>query len=209
MKISHLNILSIILLHVLFFSLGLTAAIAYSTSGYKWNGTSASYYISSTFAASFRTAMQASDAAWDAAGSKFRFKYLGTTTRNPNTFSSYSLDGFSNIGYFNNGNTGIIATTRGGVTNLTDKIISERDTTLNTYYGFTTVGAAGSYDVQNIMTHEFGHWLKLLDLSSVWGPSFCTLAMESTMCGTTVPGETRKRTLEGDDKAGIKNIYGI
>lgn len=208
MKLFHFKISLLVLMHLFFFSLGASVACAYSYSGFKWGSTSASYSINSTFAASFRTAMQSSDASWDAAGSKFRFTYLGTTTRNPNTFS-YSLDAHSDIGYSNVGNNSIIAMTAGGVTTPGGTTISERDTTLNTYYGFTTVGASGSYDVQNIVTHEFGHWLKLSDLSSVLSPSWCSFSFESTMCGSTSVNETRKRSLETDDKDGIKFIYGV
>src|SRR5690606_26423626 len=118
-------------------------------------------------------------------------------------------DGYSDIGYTSAGNNGIIAFTAGGVTTPGGSTISERDTTLNTYYGFTTVGTAGSYDVQNIMTHEFGHWLKLNDLTSGFSPSWCSFSFESTMCGVAYPNETQKRSLEGDDKDGIKFIYGI
>ncbi len=79
---------------------------------------------------------------------------------------------------------------------------------INTYDDFTTTGSEGKYDVQNVMTHEFGHWLKLLDLSSWFAPSNCEAWNESTMCGHIPPDETRKRTLEEDDKAGIKALYG-
>ncbi len=206
MKILHFRIP--ILVSLLVFTFGVMRVGAYSYSGIKWGGTSASYSINNAFAASFRTAMQAADAAWDAAGSVFRFNYLGTTTRNPNTFS-YSLDGHSDIGYVNQGNNGIVAQTAGGVTTPGGTTISERDTTFNIYYGLTTVGASGSYDVQNVMTHEFGHWLKLLDVSSSLSPTWCGFSFESTMCNVTTPNETRKRSLEGDDKNGIKFIYGV
>ncbi len=205
MKVAYVKTMLFVLLCVLVFSFGSAVTLAYSLSGIKWAGTSVSYRINSAFAASFRTAMQAADAAWDAAGSKFRFNYVGTTTRNPNVFS-YSTDGYSDIGYFNAGNNGIIAATLGGVTGST---ITERDTTLNIYYGFTTVGALGSYDVQNIVTHEYGHWLKLLDVTSGLGPSWCSFSWESTMCAYASPNETNKRSLEGDDKNGIKAIYGV
>lgn len=135
----------------------------------------------------------------------FRLNYAGTTARNPNVWSGYALDTYSDIGYYNNGATLVVATTTGGISGTT---LTERDTTLNTYYGFTTTGTAGSYDVQNILAHEFGHWLKLSDLSSGGYPSFCGIAVESTMCGSVYTSETRKRSLSSDDKAGIVAIYG-
>lgn len=149
----------------------------------------------------------------DNAGSKFRFHYKGTTNRNPNVWSvNYGADGFNDIGFYNNGDSGIIAETK-IIYNPSTLNISETDTTLNVYHGFTTVGAAGMYDVQNTMTHEFGHWLFLKDIHSIYSsPSWCEDPIyngESTMCVNLWAEETRNRTLEIDDKNGIKAIYGI
>lgn len=206
MRISYFRILSLVSLHLLIFSLSATLASAYIYSGYKWSGTSASYRINSAFAASFITAMKSADATWDAAGSKFRLNYSGTTSRNPNIYSSsYTADGYSDIGYSNAGSTFTLALTWGASSGT---IMSERDTTFNTYYNFTTTGAAGKYDVQDVMTHEFGHWLNLIDLSSSGYPSFCGFSMEDTLCDSIGPEETRKRSLSTDDKNGIISIYG-
>lgn len=208
MKISTASkITLLVLLHILVFSISATIAYAYSYSGYKWGVNSVSYRVNNAFAVSFRSAIIASDLSWDQAGSKFRFSYAGTTTRNPNVFSGYSSDGYSDVGYYNAGYAdGTIAITNGY---RIGSRITERDTTLNTYYPLTTVGADDSYDVQNIMTHELGHWLKLSDVSSGFSPSWCSFSWESTMCYTAAPEETNKRSLETDDKDGIKAIYGI
>jgi hypothetical protein len=198
----------IALLHVTVFALSFGIASAYSYAGFKWAGTSANYYINSAFAPSFRTAMQAADAAWDNAGSKFRFYYQGTTSRNPNVWS-HTPDGYNDIGFHYKGNTGIVVLA-GVISKLNGTTIIETDTTFNTSNSFTTIGSAGMYDVQNVMTHEFGHWLKLNDLSSGWSPSWCGISSwEATMCSVIYPNETNKRSLEGDDKAGIKFIHGI
>jgi hypothetical protein len=210
MKTSYLKVIFLIMLYVLVFSFGTAVAWAYLLSGYKWGGTSAGYYVNNAFAASFLTAMQTSDASWDAAGSKFRFNYVGRTTRNPDAFvMPFVSDGYSDIGYANKGDNGYMAATNGKTTVVGGYVISERDTTFNTYYNFTTVGAPNSYDVQNTMTHEFGHWLKLLDIFITGSPSYCESSGESTMCGYTSFNETRKRSLETDDKNGIKAIYGV
>lgn len=195
------KILIIFVLHVGAMLVGSVGAWAYSWSpAVKWSGTSVSYNISSTFAASFHTAMKSADATWDKAGSKFRFNYSATTTRAP------ACDGYNDILPFNQGNTGKMAVTSIVYSGST---ISESDTIFNTYYNFTTVAAAGSYDVQNIMTHEFGHWLWLNDVSSPISPSWCLWASEATMCAYGTANETRKRTLSTDDTDGIKAIYGI
>jgi hypothetical protein len=180
---------------------------AYSASGYSWSSDTTSYYVNNVFASSFRTAFKAADATWDAAGSVFRFTYAGTTSRNPNVnSSSYSRDGYNDIAYYNGGATGYTAATRVSVSGTT---IIEVDTTQNIYYGHTTVGAAGSYDVQDEMTHEFGHWLNLSDLTSSSSPSYCGTSSLSTMCGAAASiGDTNRRSLRTDDKNGIKAIYG-
>lgn len=56
-------------------------------------------------------------------------------------------------------------------------------------------------DLQNIATHEFGHGVGLADLyEDQWS--------EQTMYGYATYGETKKRTLESGDIAGIQTLYG-
>ena len=55
-------------------------------------------------------------------------------------------------------------------------------------------------DVQNIATHELGHALPLLDLYG--GPD-----SGKTMYGYAEQGETSKRSLAAEDKAGISYLY--
>ena len=63
-----------------------------------------------------------------------------------------------------------------------------------------TDGSAGKMDVQNLATHELGHSQRLLDL-------YGTADAEKTMYGCSSTGETKKRTLEAEDIAGIQYIY--
>lgn len=58
----------------------------------------------------------------------------------------------------------------------------------------------GSWDVQNIATHELGHASGLGDL-------YTLAAAEQTMYGYASPGETKKRSLESGDIAGIRALY--
>ncbi|MFC1993031.1 hypothetical protein ACFLV3_04405 [Chloroflexota bacterium] len=96
------------------------------------------------------------------------------------------------------------------------KLIVDCDTALNTDSFFawtqTDIGTADpdsqilydtpAYDVdlQNIMTHEAGHWLQLDDL-------YYDAAAEQTMYGLADEGELKKRSLESGDIDGVQKIY--
>ena len=67
-------------------------------------------------------------------------------------------------------------------------------------WGDATVNAA-LMDVQNIATHELGHGFGLADLYDEQSAGL-------TMYGYGVAGETKKRTLEAGDIAGIQALYG-
>ena len=56
-------------------------------------------------------------------------------------------------------------------------------------------------DLQNIATHEFGHGVGLADL-------YDDQCFEQTMYGYATYGETKKRTLNTGDIAGIQALYG-
>jgi hypothetical protein len=62
-------------------------------------------------------------------------------------------------------------------------------------------GDPNSYDVQDIATHEAGHWLMLGDL-------YNKPAANETMYGIGAKGELKKRTLESGDIVGLQVIYG-
>jgi len=72
----------------------------------------------------------------------------------------------------------------------------------NFYWGDATVDSE-CMDLQNIATHELGHALGLADLYDTTAP-----VPEQTMYGYASTGETKKRTLEDGDKAGITVLYG-
>ena len=56
-------------------------------------------------------------------------------------------------------------------------------------------------DLQNIATHEFGHGVGLADL-------YDDSCSEETMYGYSTEGETKKRSLNDGDIAGIQELYG-
>lgn len=57
----------------------------------------------------------------------------------------------------------------------------------------------GHYDVQDIMTHEAGHWLML-------GELYTKAASEQTMYGYGSTGELKARSLESGYTAGLRKI---
>jgi hypothetical protein len=58
---------------------------------------------------------------------------------------------------------------------------------------------ADAYDVQNIGTHEFGHWAALEDLHS-------TAEHDLTIHGYGAGGELKKRTLGTGDISGASAV---
>ena len=82
------------------------------------------------------------------------------------------------------------------------KSIVEADTVFNSGAGFSwsTSGMSGAYDVQNIGTHEFGHWLQLGDL-------YKSQDAQLTMYGYGSLGETQKQTLGYGDILGAQKLY--
>ncbi len=83
-------------------------------------------------------------------------------------------------------------------------IIIDVETIFNSNLEWSTTGNPAPYqsDVQDVATHELGHWLALGDTN---GPG----DTEKTMYGTGETGITKRRTLEQDDKNGIIHIYGV
>lgn len=64
---------------------------------------------------------------------------------------------------------------------------------------WTVSGEAGKADLQNMMSHEIGHAL---------GLDHTTVDETAAMFGSSSSGETTKRTLKWDDKAGANYLYG-
>lgn len=85
--------------------------------------------------------------------------------------------------------------------------VAEVDTVYNSRYNWSytpyNVGACGntnSYDLQNIATHENGHWFGLDD-------QYDAVYVDNTMYGYGDLGELKKDTLTTGDKAGLSAIY--
>jgi hypothetical protein len=77
----------------------------------------------------------------------------------------------------------------------------------NNTWPSSQISNAYDVDVQNIMTHEAGHWLVLGDIY-VTTPSYDPETDPYlTMWGTAPQNELQKRSLEAGDVAGIQAIY--
>jgi hypothetical protein len=79
--------------------------------------------------------------------------------------------------------------------------IAEVDMKLNTKYAWSLDGEEKKMDIQNIVTHEFGHWAGLDDL---YNPEDAFL----TMYGYSGYAVTYQQTLGLGDQLGIRAVYG-
>ncbi|MBV6343009.1 matrixin family metalloprotease [Candidatus Magnetobacterium casense] len=83
-----------------------------------------------------------------------------------------------------------------------NRVLSEWDQVYDqTDFDWSLAGETLKMDFDDIATHELGHSVGLSDLYN----SQCG---EQTMYGYATEGETKKRTLETGDKAGVRALYG-
>jgi hypothetical protein len=138
------------------------------------------------------TAISTSADTWDKETNATVFSYMGTTSRSAGKYDGYNVVAWGSYQF------GVIAVTY--IWYSGDKII-ETDTRMNTWFKWSLTGEARKMDVQNIMTHEFGHWCGLDDLyddADYW----------LTMYGYADYGETYKQTLGLGDILGLQKVYG-
>jgi len=159
----------------------------YSTANY-WINPSNKYGFSRD---AVMTAITTSADTWDMETSATVFSYQTTTSRSAGKYDGYNVVSWGSY------RAGVIAVTyiwyRGSQ-------IIETDTRMNTLYGWSLSGEAGKFDVQNIMTHEFGHWAGLADL-------YDDVDYWLTMYGYADYGEIYKRTLGLGDMLGLQAVY--
>ena len=129
---------------------------------------------------------------WDVETAYQVFSYKGTTSRIAGTY-----DGFNVISW-GTYSAGVVAVTMSWVKG---KRVLEVDCLMNTYYGWSLTGEANKMDVQNIMTHELGHFCGIADL-------YNNVDYWLTMYGYADFGETYKRTLGLGDIRGLEAFYG-
>ncbi len=164
----------------------------YGTDGGKWATSSATYKIGDTIPEGWAASIDASAATWNAAGAGFQ---LVNDSASVNELSYKDLVASYGSSY---SNTFAVTTTwsRASTGRITKATIE-----VGTKWPWSTSGEARMADVQNILTHEFGHWMRLLD---IYSPSACA---DVTMWGSASYGETKKRTLEQADIDGFLSLY--
>lgn len=162
----------------------------YTTAGY-WINPANTYGISDFDVVN---AIQTSANTWDVETNYEVFSYNGTTTNLAGTYDGYNVVSWGNYSQAN-----VIAVTFIWYTRGTR--ILETDTLMNVYFAWSLSGETGKMDVQNIMTHELGHWCGLNDLYS--GKDYWL-----TMYGYANYGETYKQTLGLGDILGLQKVYG-
>lgn len=165
-----------------------TAAAAdagcYLLLGPKWVDSQATYKFSSTIPASWQTALTNSATTWNGGGTIFAFK---ADAASANELVLGAVSG-----------AGTLASTR--VEYDSAMRLRRFTMTFSNAVSWTATGEAGKYDVQSVATHELGHALGL----NHPGAAGCS---EQTMWATGAASETKKRTLENGDKAGLGALY--
>jgi len=177
--------------------------LAYKYSGIHWPSPVMEYYINQWISSTWVWPLKAGALTWTNAGSNFAFVYKGRIAK----WVSWTEDSIDNINVIVRGALDPVQYPNVLALNHVwyytgSKEIIDSDIIFNSNYAWTVQGAAWGYDVQNIATHELGHSLQLDDL-------YWDYQSEKTMYGYAAKGETKKRTLTWDDRAGIKFIYGV
>jgi hypothetical protein len=188
----------------------------YKYSGIHWaTPSSVGYYVNTSSLPSGISADAIQDAftTWDSASDPYAVSYLGSTTSLPDNLDGENVVGWKDITDYPRA----IAVTYMWYYTLSKELI-EVDTALNSnsVFKWWQISVSGDpdgakwpkawkseaydVDVQNIMTHEAGHWLVLGDL-------YNKPASTQTMYGISPEFELLKRSLESGDKAGIQEIY--
>ena len=170
----------------------------YKLLGFKWY-TTANYWINPSnkyrlSTSGVVTAITTSAQTWDQETSFAVFSYQGTTSRSAGRYDGYNVVAWGNY------RSNVIAVTYIWYTTRNKQIV-ETDTIMNAFFAWSLSGEARKMDVQNIMTHELGHWCGLADLYSdadYW----------LTMYGYGNYGETYKQTLGLGDINGVQAVYG-
>jgi len=138
---------------------------------------------------------------WTVADPNEKFNYDGSTTAVASKYDGINTISWSRL------NSQAIAITYSWY-NASTKELTEVDTVYNTKYqwSYTTYtgsndcsGVAGTYDLQDLATHEFGHWVGLDDL-------YNQADKDLTMYGYADTQELKKGSLGNGDIMGVRAV---
>ena len=82
----------------------------------------------------------------------------------------------------------------------TSKLVADVDTIMNKKFPWSLACTTDSYNAEDILIHELGHWFGLKD---EYGSAF----VHNTMFGYGSKAEIKKTTLANGDKVGVDAIY--
>ncbi len=167
--------------------------------------------------------LQAGFAAWqEAPRTNFRFLPDWTISNATADFDPAVENGYNVISpvltdesNYDSGFTGAVAITWTGFYNASSKHFREADIIFNTKdYTFSAGDpVTADFDIHDILTHEAGHMLCILDVYEPGWDGWDSWMGENngawTMFGGAFYGETNKRTIESFDKQGIAYIYPV
>ena len=180
-------------------------------SGDKWiedEGNTVDFYTNPNNDAnhpSFVQCVKAAAARWTSVRYKgitiaFKLRHKGGTTR-----KTYKEDGYNVVGWKDKGSYYPPASVRTWYHGNTARI-REQDMLFNEYFDWDQHGATNSNEFCyfEIATHEFGHFVRLLDL---WPAYECPSYSRYTMYYGGGPNQHDKITLECEDKWGLWYTY--
>lgn len=176
----------------------------------KWRDQCAGFHLNETGTkqmdfASIQSIVRKSLAQWSSHQCSYlKLLFLGLTNEDRIGFNPYTNDN-ANIIIFRDdawGESRSIMALTTVTQNSTTGEIYDADIELNSFhYKFSTdaTGSTDQVDLENTLTHEFGHALGLAH----------SQVQEATMFGFSAAGDTAKRSLDNDDIAGLCSIYSV
>ncbi|RKY77553.1 hypothetical protein DRQ00_06725 [candidate division KSB1 bacterium] len=180
--------------------------VSFSFSGLRWSGEhpmGEPFYVYENPPGGISGALEAILAAantWNSVyGSRFHFEYGGSTTASAPYYDNQNVIRWNE----SIGDSSVIAYVSTWFNSQT-KVIAECDLVFNGSLNWlaSEQGVPGTYDVQNVATHEMGHFYCFGDL-------YGDADSEKTMYGyVTNKGEIKKRSLSWAEEMGVRYIYG-
>ena len=166
-----------------------SVSLAYVLWDYQWPvGSNVTFYVNENTAQvpNELAAVNSAAGTWNAiypAG--LTMTYSGTTS-----VTTHVNDGSNNVYWDDEGSTGTLATAWAWFAGST---FIDTDMVFNDYYDWSTSGEGGTYDIETVALHEFGHWVGL-DHST------------PGIMAPTYGGE--ERSVDSDARAGFEAMYG-